>query len=279
MAQSEWVARQLRAVGHAVRLLELVTSGDRWSATGAAATTKGLFVKELEEALLDGRADLAVHSAKDLPGELPAGLGILAVPAREDARDVLVGATGLDALPPGARVGTGSPRRAAQVRHHRPDVTVIEIRGNVGTRLDKLESGEFDAVVLAAAGLARLGLTPAPCAVLDAETCVPAPGQGALAIEGRTDRPELGELLADLHDATAAAAVRVERAFLHALGGGCREPIGVHGVVRGDEIVVALFAANAEGTRSHRRVCVVSGSHDPQIPPLAAEIAAALRRP
>jgi hydroxymethylbilane synthase len=276
MAQSEWVARQLRATGHAVRLLELVTSGDRWSATGAAETTKGLFVKELEEALLDGRADLAVHSAKDLPGELPAGLGILAVPAREDARDVLVGATGLDALRPGARVGTGSPRRAAQLRHHRPDVAITEIRGNVGTRLDRLAAGEFDALVLAAAGLARLGIAPTTSATLAADVCVPAPGQGALAIEVCTDRLEIVEPLATLNDPSAASAVAVERAFLSALGGGCREPVGIHGVATTTGIDVRIFAANAEGTRSHQRTCTVTGPDDPLIPAVAAELSAAL---
>jgi hydroxymethylbilane synthase len=225
-----------------------VTSGDRWSAAGAADATKGLFVKELEEALLDGRADLAVHSAKDLPGELPRGLAILAMPEREDPRDVLIGPEGgLDALPPGATVGTGSPRRAAQLRLIRPDVTFAEIRGNVGTRLEKLGRGETDALVLAAAGLARLGLAPRGLSPLDVAVSVPAPGQGALALEGRDDRPDLADCVAILDDPRTSLAVRAERAVLAGLGGGCREPVGALGTVSGDALRLVAFAASADG--------------------------------
>lgn len=234
-------------------LLELVTSGDHWSAGGGTGATKGLFVKELEEALLDGRADLAVHSAKDLPGELPDGLAILAVPPREDPRDVLVGpAGGLGELAPGATVGTGSPRRAAQLRLARPDVGFAEIRGNVGTRLEKLVRGEVDALVLAAAGLARLGLRPAGLTPLDVDVSVPAPGQGALALEGRGDRPELVECLADLDDPATSRGVRAERALLAGLGGGCREPVGALGTVDGSTLRLVAFAATADGARTVR---------------------------
>ena len=234
-------------------LLELVTSGDRWSAAGGTDATKGLFVKELEEALLDGRADLAVHSAKDLPGELPEGLAILAMPAREDPRDVLVGPEGgLAALATGATVGTGSPRRAAQLRLARPDVTFTEIRGNVGTRLEKLGRGETDALVLAAAGLARLGLTPERLSTLDVAVSVPAPGQGALALEGRRDRPELAASLAALDDPATSLAVRAERALLAGLGGGCREPVGALGAVDGNTLHLVAFAASADGAVAAR---------------------------
>ena len=153
------MAAALEAAGHTTEALEVVTTGDRWSASGTdPAPDRGLFVKELEEALLDGRAHLAVHSAKDLPAGLPGGLGVVAVPAREDARDVLVGVPGgIDHMAEGARVGTGSPRRAAQLLDARPDAVVLPIRGNVGTRLEKLARGDYDALVLAAAGLRRLG--------------------------------------------------------------------------------------------------------------------------
>jgi hydroxymethylbilane synthase len=228
----------------------MVTTGDRWSAAGGADATRGLFVKELEEALLDGRADLAVHSAKDLPGELPDGLAILAVPEREDPRDVLIGPpTGLAGLVSGARVGTGSPRRAAQLRVARPDVSCIEIRGNVGTRIEKLIRGEgVDALMLAAAGLNRLGITPDGTSPLEVSVSVPAPGQGALAIEGRADRPELTAALAALDDPVTAACLTAERALLAALGGGCREPVGALATVEGDTLTLVGFAASEDWT-------------------------------
>lgn len=253
LAQTNRVADALRATGVEVRLLELVTTGDRWSAAGNADATRGLFVKELEEALLDGRADLAVHSAKDLPGELPPGLAVLAVPAREDARDVLVGPEGgLAALPPGARVGTGSPRRVVQLGLARPDLRFGEVRGNVGTRLEKLGRGEFDALVLAAAGLNRLGLTPAGRTPLDPTVCVPAPGQGALALEGRADDESVRAAVAVLDDPVTHACLLVERAVLAGLGGGCREPIGALAHRDGDGIALTAFAADATG-RTHAR--------------------------
>jgi hydroxymethylbilane synthase len=262
--------------GHGVSLLELVTSGDRWSAASAADATKGLFVRELEEALLDGRADLAVHSAKDLPGALPDGLAILAMPKREDPRDVLVGPEGgLAALASGARVGTGSPRRTAQLRLIRPDVTFAEIRGNVGTRLEKLARGETDALVLAAAGLIRLGLNPEGLSALHVAVSVPAPGQGALALEGRRDRPELATCVAVLDDPATSLAVRAERALLAGLGGGCREPVGALGTVEGDTLRLVAFAASADGAVSVRHEA--SGpADDPEA--LGAALAAIIGR-
>jgi len=247
LTQTGWVVERLRAAGHGVETLELVTTGDRWSASGGTDATRGLFVKELEEALIDGRADLAVHSAKDLPGDLPSGLAIVAVPVREDARDVLVGPEGgLDALPAGARVGTGSARRVAQLRVRRPDLEYAEIRGNVGTRLEKLERGDFDAIVLAAAGLRRLGLTPTAVTPLPIEDCVPAAGQGVLAIEGRSDDERVREALASLQDSDAAACLELERALLSALGGGCREPIGIHARGGDGGLRVDVFAASED---------------------------------
>jgi hydroxymethylbilane synthase len=208
-------------------------------------------VKELEEALLDGRAHLAVHSAKDLPGELPPGLAVLAVPPREDPRDVLVGAPGgVDALPGGARVGTGSPRRAAQLRAARADLEVVPIRGNVGTRLDKLARGDVDALVLAAAGLRRLGLWPEGTVALDVELSTPAPGQGLLAIEGRDDDPETAAAVAALDDALAHACLRAERALLAALGGGCMHPVGALCERDGPGLRLTAFAGSEDGARA-----------------------------
>lgn len=231
LAQSRAVAASLEAAGHEAPLLEMTTTGDRWSLAGSpgapGADVKGMFVKELEEALLDGRADIAVHSAKDLPGDLPAGLAVIATPRREDPADVLVGdARGLHALPAGARVGTTSPRRRAQILIARPDVEVVEIRGNVGTRLGRLDSGDVDALVLAAAGLRRLGVVRDDIAPLPVDLCIPAAGQGIVAIEGRAGDPAIRDACAALDDPAARACLAAERAFLARLGGGCAIPAG-----------------------------------------------------
>lgn len=231
LAQSRAVARALEESGHEAPLLELTTAGDRWSLAGADAApgmdVKGMFVKELEEALLDGRADIAVHSAKDLPGELPAGLAVIATPPREDPSDVLVGSTGgLDGLPDGARVGTTSPRRSAQVRAARPDVQVVEVRGNVDTRLAKLDAGEVDALVLASAGLRRLGIERPDIVALPLEVCLPAAGQGIVAVEGRAGDAGVRDACALIDDPSAHACLLAERAFLARLGGGCSVAAG-----------------------------------------------------
>lgn len=264
LAQSRAVAAALEAHGHRVTLHEVVTTGDRWSASGRAeAADRGMFVKELEEALLDGRADLAVHSAKDLPTELPDGLAVLAVPEREDPRDVLVGAAGgLAGLAPGARVGTGSPRREVQVRAARPDVTVVPIRGNVDTRLAKLARGEVDAVVLAAAGLARLGVRPADAVALEVEVSTPAPGQGLLALEGRAGDERIAQAVSVLDAPNAAACLAVERAVLAGLGGGCLSPVGA--LCTPDDaggLVVLAFRATTDDVR---RVRVAGRAVDPE---------------
>ncbi len=231
LAQSRAVAAALESNGHEVALLEMTTTGDRWSLAGApqqpGTDVKCMFVKELEEALLDGRADIAVHSAKDLPGELPSGLAVLATPVREDPSDVLVGSPGgLDALPAGAVVGTTSPRRRAQVLAARPDLQVAEVRGNVDTRLAKLDAGDVDALVLAAAGLARLGISRPDAVPLTGERFLPAAGQGIVAVEGRADDEPLREALAPLDDPASRACLAAERAFLARLGGGCSVPAG-----------------------------------------------------
>jgi hydroxymethylbilane synthase len=243
----------------------VVTTGDRWSASGAAGPvpTRGLFVKELEQALLDGRADLAVHSAKDLPADLPDGLAVLAVPAREDPRDVLVGhAAGLAGLPAGAIVGTGSPRREAQLRAARPDIEVVPVRGNVGTRLRLLESGELHALVLAAAGLNRLGVSRDDITALDPEVSTPAPGQGLLAIEGVAGSGAASALEA-LDDVAAHVCLRAERRLLAALGGGCLQPVGALASIDGDELTMVAFAGSEDGL-SAQRTHVSGGVHDPE---------------
>lgn len=269
------VAADLRTAGHDVELLQLTTTGDRWSAAGTgAAPDKGLFVAELEQALRDGRADLAVHSAKDLPGALPAGLAVVSVPVREDPRDVLVGPPGgLDALAPGARVATGSPRRAAQLLAARPDLVVVPIRGNVGTRLDKLARGDADALVLAAAGLRRLGLAPPGATALPVAVSTPAPGQGLLAIEAREGDPAASAAAEALDDPSAHACLRAERSLLAALGGGCLEPVGALCEPHGDGLWMTAFAGSADGTRGER-VVVAGSAGDPEA--LGAEAAAGL---
>jgi hydroxymethylbilane synthase len=195
----------------------------------AAKGDKGLFVGEIEAALRDGRIDLAVHSAKDLPSTLPPDLTIAAWTRRADPRDALVSRAGdLRALPPGARVGTSSPRRACQLRALRPDLTILDIRGNVDTRLRKLASGDYDAIVLAAAGLDRLGLAGVITEPYGPETMLPAVGQGALAIETRAGDEVIARLLVPLDDPATARAVRAERAFLAAVEGGCAAAVAAH---------------------------------------------------
>lgn len=271
------VAAALAEHGHEPELLELVTTGDRWSAEGRAeAADRGMFVKELEEALLDGRAHLAVHSAKDLPSELPPGLAVLAVPRREDPRDVLVGASSLEALPRGARVGTGSPRRSAQLLIARPDLEVVAIRGNVDTRLGKLDRGEVDALVLAAAGLSRLGVSRADVAPLDPEVSTPAPGQGLLAIEGRTGDADTAAAVSVLDEPGAVEALRAERALLAALGGGCMTPAGAlcDPADGGLRLRMTAFRADDAAGAGGRRVVVMGPGGDPLS--LAARAAAEL---
>ncbi|HEX2086972.1 MAG TPA: hydroxymethylbilane synthase [Solirubrobacteraceae bacterium] len=214
LAQARWVAERLEPPGE---LVPIVTSGDR----RRAVRDKREWVLELEEALARGDADLAVHSAKDVPVERPASLRFVAVPPRADPRDVLCGAPSLEALAPGARVGTSSLRRRAQLLARRPDVEAVEIRGNVDTRLRKLAGGEVDALILAAAGLERLGRADAADAVLD---FVPAAGQGTLVVEARAGAAPLPAV----DDRSAAADLDAERAVVAALGADCRSAVGVH---------------------------------------------------
>jgi hydroxymethylbilane synthase len=253
VAQSEQVAERLRRLDPSltVELHRIRTSGDRVKDRPLAEIGgKGLFVKEIEEALLAGAVDVGVHSMKDLPGSLPDGLAIVAVPAREDPRDVLVwrGKGGVDALPRGATVGTGSLRRAALLRARRPDLDVRPMRGNVDTRLGKWRAGEVDAIVLAAAGLARLGVTLAEAEPLDVDRFLPAIGQGALALEARPEGPTAA-LVARLDDPVTASATIAERAVLAALGGDCKTPIAAHATVAGGELRLRALVARPDGAR------------------------------
>ena len=229
--------------------LQVVTTGDKIQDRPLSEVGgKGLFVKEIEEALLDGRAQLAVHSIKDVPSELPPGLMLACIPPRVDPRDVLVSPKfgDLASLPSGAIVGTSSLRRSIALRRLRPDLEIRPLRGNVDTRLSKVDAGDYDAIVLAAAGLARLGLTDRVTDALAPEIFVPAVGQGALGIECREDDLETRELLARVHDEESAICVEAERGVLRALVGDCKTPIAAHAFRRAEilldsQLLKALF--------------------------------------
>jgi hydroxymethylbilane synthase len=216
----------------------------------AEAGGKGLFTKEIEEALLAGNIDLAVHSSKDMPTVLPPGLNLSAFLPREDPRDAFIGrgAKTLSELPGGAVVGTASLRREALVKHLRPDLKIVPLRGNVETRLRKLEAGDFDATILAVAGLKRLGLLAAATSLLDAEEFVPAVGQGAIGIETRDSDQKTRALVAAINDADTATALTAERAFLAVLDGSCRTPIGGHARVDGGTIRFRGLIAKTDGS-------------------------------
>jgi hydroxymethylbilane synthase len=250
--QAHWVRDRLQALGQDCRIEIIRTTGDRITGVPLAQVgTKGLFTKEIEEALLDGRIDLAVHSLKDLPTSLPSGLRLAATPPREDPRDALVGSP-LAALASGARVGTSSLRRAAQLRAARPDLAIESVRGNLDTRLRKLDEGQCDALVVAAAGLHRLGWQARIAELLPIELMCPAVGQGALAIETREHGPA-SEICAQLEDAGTRAEVEAERAVLRALGGGCQVPIGAHARSSGGALRLLGVVASPDGTRILRR--------------------------
>jgi hydroxymethylbilane synthase len=250
--QAEWVRTALRQrfPGLAVELATIKTEGDKiLDVPLAQVGGKGLFVKEIEDALLDGRADVAVHSMKDMPSELPAALVIGAVPEREIPADVLISRNGLTLreLPAGGVIGTSSLRRAAQLRHLRPDLAVVPLRGNVETRLRKLDTDRLAAVVLAAAGVKRLGLERRVTEYLDDETMLPAVGQGALCIEIREDDPRIGPLVAVLDHPATRTVVGGERAFLKRLQGGCQVPIAGHGRLDGAHFTLTGLVADVDG--------------------------------
>jgi len=234
-------------------IAKILTSGDRLEGSLARVGGEGLFVKEIEEALYDGRVDVAVHSMKDLPVVVPEGLVISAVPVRADPRDVVVGAPvgaeGIKGLPTGASVGTTSLRRRAQLLAARPDLRVVEIRGNVDTRLRKRAEGVCDVVMVAAAGLIRLGIGSEIGTPLDPETFVPAVAQGALALETRASDDELRAKLVRMNDEGAESAVSAERAFLRALGGDCATPIAAHARCDGGVLSLSGLVATPDGRK------------------------------
>lgn len=242
-----------------VRVEIIRTTGDKITDVPLAPQrgmggTKALFTKEIEEALLARRIDLAVHSLKDLPVELPAGLALGAIPPREDARDALISRYGqaLAQLPAGARVGTSSLRRSLQLRLLRPDLGVEPLRGNLDTRLRKLDEGQYDAIVVALAGLKRMGWADRATQVLAVEEMVPAIGQGALAIEVRGDDAELLAGLDSLRDPDTEAATRAERAFLRRLGGGCQVPLAAHARVKQERLELTGVVVSLDGRRAVR---------------------------
>lgn len=252
LTQSNWVAQRLKEArpGLEVELLRVTTTGDKIQDVPLAKVGgKGLFVKEIEEAILAGRAHLAVHSIKDMPVELLPELHLASTPVREDRRDALISASGqgLDRLRKGARVGTSSLRRTALLLSLRPDLEVVSLRGNVDTRLGKLEAGEVEAIVLASAGLARMGLSARVSQFLDPEQVLPAVGQGALGLECRRDDRETNALLRELNDPTAWDEIRAERAFLARLEGGCQVPIACLSRVRGGSISLQGLVAAPSG--------------------------------
>jgi hydroxymethylbilane synthase len=257
LAQSRAFVAKLAALEPELEIHEhtVTTTGDRIQDRPLADIGgKGLFVKEIEEALLASEADIAVHSSKDVPAELAPGLVIGCIPVREDPRDVLVSRSGapLAELPPGSRVGTTSLRRSLELKRARPDLEIVPIRGNVDTRLRKCEEGVVDAIVLARAGLVRLGLTDRATEVLDPSLSLPAAGQGALAIERRVGDESVAELLARVAHAETTLCVVAERALLAAVQGGCQTPVAAYAVHEGDELWLRGFLADADGTRPRR---------------------------
>ena len=262
IAQSRQVAGLItERTGRQVEIVGVTTLGDVSRAQLTQIGGTGVFVSALREALLGGEVDLAVHSLKDLPTGPAAGIVLAAVPARDDPRDALVGRdrAKLADLPGGARIGTGSPRRAAQLLGLRRDLHCVPIRGNAGTRLGKVAEGELDGVVLAYAGLARIGRGHAVTQVFEPDEMLPAPGQGALAVECRDGEPELAALLAAVNDEASMAAAVAERSLLEALAAGCSAPVGGHAAGTG-QLLMHAVVLSADGTRALRAHGSASGA-------------------
>ncbi len=248
--QAEFIRKRLFAAkGVEAEIVIIKTAGDKLQQVPLTAIGgKGIFIKELEEALLEESIDLAVHSVKDVPTDTPSRLMFPAVCKRDDVRDCLVGAT-LESLRRGARVGTGSLRRQAQLLHLRPDLDIRDLRGNVDTRLRKVESGEYEAIMLSKAGLDRLGLGQRISEVLAPEVCMPAVGQGAIAVECRLKDTETADILAPLDDAETRTAIIAERALLAALHGGCQVPLGAWARVERGELVLEACVCSVDGVQ------------------------------
>jgi hydroxymethylbilane synthase len=250
--QANHISALLRTHGHEVEIEIIHTTGDKITDVSLAKVgTKGMFTKEIEEALAAGRVDLAVHSLKDLPTELPKGFEIAAITERQDPRDAFCSRhyASFQELPQGARVGTSSLRRQAQLKAIRPDLVIHPLRGNVDTRLRKLEQGDYDAVILAAAGLKRLGKTELVKQIIPAEIMCPAAGQGALGIEIREGYIKTRELLGFLNDSNTRAATTCERALLNSLGGGCQVPIGAFAEMKNGKLHLESIVADPDGSK------------------------------
>ncbi|NEA22029.1 hydroxymethylbilane synthase [Actinomadura bangladeshensis] len=251
--QSQGVADALtRLTGHAVELVGVTTQGDVSKALLAQMGGTGVFVNALRDKILSGEVDFAVHSLKDLPTSETPGIALAATPLRDDPRDALCGPSKLADLPRGARVGTGSPRRVAQLRALRPDLEIVPIRGNADTRLRKITDGELDAIVLAHAGLKRIGRLAEVGEVFDTDQMLPAPGQGSLALECRSDRDDLRELLAAVDDAATRRAVTAERTILAVLEAGCSAPVGTYAAEVDEELHLTATVAAIDGSRQIR---------------------------
>jgi len=267
---AKWQAESVRkklfvASGMEAEIVIIKTSGDKMQqAPLTQIGGKGIFIKELEEALLEESIDLAVHSVKDVPTDIPSRLMFPAVCRRDDVRDCLVGST-LANLRHGARVGTSSLRRQAQLRHLRPDLDLRDLRGNVDTRLRKVESGEYEAVMVAKAGLDRLGLSQRISEVLSPEVCMPAVGQGAIAIETRVGDSETGDLLSKLDDPETRAAIITERALLGALQGGCQVPIGAWARIERGEMVLEACVTSVDGQQHVKQRLTGAVDQGPQL--------------
>ncbi|PWK15824.1 hydroxymethylbilane synthase [Tumebacillus permanentifrigoris] len=265
LTQTNWVLDQLKKhhPDLEIGMEQIVTKGDRiLDVTLSKVGGKGLFTKELEQAMYDGTVDFAVHSLKDMPNEMPEGLMIVAITHREDPRDVLISRGGVlfADLPLGAKVGTSSLRRAAQLRAARPDLEIVSLRGNINTRLAKLEEQELDAIVLAAAGLERMGWSDKITERLSPELCIPAVGQGALAIECRSKDADVRELLSVLEDPATRRIITAERTVLGKLNGGCQIPIGAFAELEGDELRLTGIVGSADGAILLRETAT---GHDP----------------
>ena len=265
MWQANWVKDRLESAGHEIKIEIIKTSGDKLqNAALAASGTKGLFIKEIEEALLAGQVDLAVHSMKDLPTDLPEGLGVAAVPERENPHDALVSKGGMpfQQIPAGARIGTSSLRRQSQLLALRPDLQVVPMRGNVDTRLRKLDRGDCEALVLAGAGLKRLGFESHITSWFQEDEICPAVGQGALAIEIRLENTAVKDVITPLDHPFTHQAVRAERSMLQGLGGGCQLPIAAYAKHDPSGLHLTGVVADPEGTRVLR----ASASGKPEDP-------------
>lgn len=275
LTQTKWVIEQLKRAGapYDFEIKKIETKGDKiLDVTLSKVGGKGLFVKEIEQAMYDEEIDMAVHSMKDMPSELPAGLTIASVPVREDYRDALISKNGipLKELPEGAVVGTSSLRRAAQILAVRPDIEIKPIRGNIDTRLKKLENEDFDAIVLAAAGLKRMGWgDDIVTEFLETDLCLPAIGQGALAIECRDTDTELVELLTKINDSYTQQTVTAERTFLYLMNGSCQVPIAGVAHMEDDDVVLTALIASADGKQVFKEE--VRGADPQEVGKLAAE--------